>query len=96
MAEVSRRARGARPCRQMSVSAPHQIPLRRPPGAGEQLPSVRDPAEEYQVSVATVRKAHGPLQAEGLMLAQERLCQRLLSPSCGEVSGGVSRVGQAV
>jgi len=54
----------------MSVSAPHQIPLDDCLHPGKQLPSVRDLAAECQVSVATVRKAHVPLQADGLMLAQ--------------------------
>ena len=63
---------------------------------GEQLPSLRDLTAERNVSVATVWKAHAPPQADGLMLAQERLCQHLRSLFCGEVSGGVRRVGQTV
>jgi DNA-binding GntR family transcriptional regulator len=34
---------------------------------GEQLPTVRDVAAEYGVSVTTVRKALGILQADGLI-----------------------------
>ncbi len=34
---------------------------------GEQLPSVRDLAAQYHVSVTTIRKALAPLQADGLI-----------------------------
>lgn len=34
---------------------------------GEQLPSVRDLASQYRVSVTTIRKALAPLLADGLV-----------------------------